>query len=261
MTADAPRDLARTPRGDVPVPAAVLRVAAGRPLRPVWTNVLGGLTYEIRGHCFVKWAPIGADLGPEAERLAWAAPFAAVPRLLDHGADDDGSWLVTVPLAGTSAVEDRWRAEPERAVEAVGEGLRALHDALPVDRCPFSWDVATRRARVHDPDPELWHDEHGGLTPTEALRILDDPPEPDRPVVCHGDACVPNTLIADDGVWAGHVDLGDLGVADRWADLAVATWSTVWNYGRGHERRLLDAYGVAPDPERTFFYRLLWDLT
>jgi kanamycin kinase len=72
---------------------------------------------------------------------------------------------------------------------------------------------------------------------------------------------VPNTLIGDDGRWTGHVDLGALGVADRWADLAVATWSTVWNYGPGFEAALLDAYGVEPDEERTAFYRRLWDAT
>ena len=49
-------------------------------------------------------------------------------------------------------------------------------------------------------------------------------------------------------------------MADRWADLAVATWSTTWNYGPGWETPLLEAYGVAPDPERTRYYRLLWDL-
>jgi kanamycin kinase len=54
----------------------------------------------------------------------------------------------------------------------------------------------------------------------------------------------------------GCADLGDLGVADRWADLAVATW----NYGPGWETPLLDAYGIAPDPARTCYYRLLWDL-
>jgi kanamycin kinase len=54
--------------------------------------------------------------------------------------------------------------------------------------------------------------------------------------------------------------MGALGVADRWADLAVATWSTRWNYGDGWERPLLDAYGVDPDPDRTAYYRLLWDL-
>ncbi|MFR9804448.1 phosphotransferase [Pseudonocardia sp. RS010] len=238
------------------MPAVVTWLAAGAELRPVWQNMLGGLTYEIPGRCYIKWAPPGVDLTPEAERLAWVAPFITVPTLLEHGGDSNGSWLVTAPLPGRNAVENRWLAEPERAVEAVGAGLRALHDALPAADCPFSWDVATRRARIQNPDPHRF-----GLTLDEALRILDDPPEPDRLVVCHGDACVPNTLLDDDGRCCGHVDLGSLGVADRWADLAAATWSTVWNYGPGHEHRLLDAYGVAPDPERLFFYRLLWDLT
>ena len=44
-------------------------------------------------------------------------------------------------------------------------------------------------------------------------------------MVCHGDACSPNTLIAPDGAFAGHVDLGMLGLADCWPDLAVATHS------------------------------------
>lgn len=79
-------------------------------------------------------------------------------------------------------------------------------------------------------------------------------------MVCHGDACAPNTLI-DEGRWSGHVDLGALGVADRWADIAIATWSTQWNYGPGWEPALLDAYGIDPDPERTAWYRLLWDMT
>ena len=85
-------------------------------------------------------------------------------------------------------------------------------------------------------------------------------PPADKLVVCHGDACAPNTLITDDGRWSGHVDLGDLGVADRWADLAIATWSTGWNYGPGWEQVLLDAYGIKPDEERTSYYRLLWEL-
>jgi kanamycin kinase len=55
--------------------------------------------------------------------------------------------------------------------------------------------------------------------------------------------------------------MGALGLADRWADLAVATWSTEWNYGPGWDDTLLDGYGIAPDPERTEFYRLLWSVT
>ena len=217
------------------VPAAVEAAAAGRPVHLVWRNELGGLTFRIGdgpGRRFVKWSPgaSGLDLAPEVERLVWAAPFTPVPEVLDAGADDSGWWLVTAGLPGDSAVADRWRAEPATAVAAIGKGLRAMHDALPVDGCPFSWSAEDRLAKglVSPPD--------GG------------PPPVDRLVVCHGDPCSPNTLIAEDGRWSGHVDLGELGVADRWADLAVATWSTEWNYGPGWEEALLDAYGVDADP-------------
>jgi aminoglycoside phosphotransferase len=93
-----------------------------------------------------------------------------------------------------------------------------------------------------------------------ALKIVDDAPDIDRLVVCPGDACAPNTLIDDDGRCSGHVDLGSLGTADRWADLAIATWSATWNYGPGWETTLLEAYGVDPDPRRSAYYRLLWEL-
>lgn len=248
------------------VPRAVLAVAAGRAVRPVWENEVGGLTFEVDDCCFVKWTPHGSgiDLSAEVARLGWAGAFTPVPRVLDIGADEHGSWFVTAPLVGGNAIGDRWRADPARAVAAVGHGLRALHDALPVAACPFSWSAAGRLASAHrravDLDPAGWHEEHQELTVAAALEILADVPPVDRLVVCHGDACAPNTLLTDDGAWSGHVDLGDLGFADRWADLAVATWSADWNYGPGWEEPLLAAYGVDPDPERTAYYRLLWDL-
>jgi kanamycin kinase len=99
------------------------------------------------------------------------------------------------------------------------------------------------------------------LKPVRLLSLESAVPPPDKLVVCQGDACAPNTLLDDDGHWVGHVDLGRLGVADRWADLAVATWSAEWNYGPGWDRLLLDAYGIRPDPERTRYYRLLYDLS
>ncbi len=78
-------------------------------------------------------------------------------------------------------------------------------------------------------------------------------------MVCHGDACAPNTMISDDGEWCGHVDFGDLGIADRWADLAVALLSLSWNYRGDWEDELLDAYGIERDPVRIEYYQRLWD--
>ena len=49
-------------------------------------------------------------------------------------------------------------------------------------------------------------------------------------------------------------------MADRWADLAIATWSAEWNYDPGWQAPLLDAYGVSADAHRIRYYRLLYDL-
>ncbi|MCA1845496.1 MAG: aminoglycoside 3'-phosphotransferase, partial [Actinobacteria bacterium] len=237
----------------------------------VWENDLGGLTFEVGtgpGRWFVKWAPMGSaiNLAREAERLVWAARWTPVPQLLGRGSDAAGSWIVTAGLDGDTAVSQRWKAVPGRAVEAIGEGLRALHDALPVENCPFSWSVEERvadarhRAANRQLDPRRWHPDHQQLGIEDVLELVVDAPPVDQLVVCHGDACAPNTLLDDDGSCVGHVDVGTLGVADRWADLAVATWSTQWNFGPGWDDRLLAAYGVQADDERTRYYRLLWDL-
>ncbi|WP_327043503.1 aminoglycoside 3'-phosphotransferase [Microbispora sp. NBC_01189] len=246
--------IASVPAGPVDVPRVVAELADGDAVTPVWRNEVGGLTFRLGGTGdadtgdadtrYVKWAAAGTpgiDLAGEAERLAWARQWITVPRVLAYGSDADGAWLATAALPGRSAVDPRWTADPATAAAAIGRGLRLLHDALPVARCPYDWgvDLRLRRAGVR----------------------LAHPPAPDRLVVCHGDACAPNTLLHDDGTFAGHVDLGSLGVADRWADLAVAAWSTEWNYGPGHDGEVYDAYGVAPDPERIAYYRLLWDLT
>jgi aminoglycoside phosphotransferase len=259
------------PVEDVEIPASVLQLADGARLRAVWENELGGITFEVgegRERRFVKWTPLatGIDLAREAERMRWAAAFVTVPGVLGEGSDERGSWLITSPIEGDSAVSERWLADPGRAVAASGRGLRELHDLLPVDACPFSWaaelrlEEARRLAANGELDPGRWHPVHRAHTVDQALELVATPPPVDRLVVCHGDACSPNTILTADGAPGGHVDLGSLGVADRWADLAVATWSTTWNYGPGWEQTLLDAYGIAADRERTAYYRLLWDL-
>ena len=85
-------------------------------------------------------------------------------------------------------------------------------------------------------------------------------PSVDDPVVVLGDACAPNTLIAADGTWTGNVDSRDLAVADRGADLAIASLSLDWNFGEAKQSDLFDAYGIAPDDERIRYYRALWEL-
>lgn len=258
------------PREPVDVPSALRPFILEKPYEFVWRNELGGLTLRVGdpSSCvYVKWTPVhgGVDLGAEVERLSWAAPFTPVPLLLDVGSDAQGSWIVTRGINGENAVSPKWRLDPRTATTALGKGLRALHDALDVTTCPFSWSLASRLERVERRvNSELLNGydfphELSGLTMDAALDELRVAPIEDL-VVCHGDACAPNTLLNERGDWVAHVDFDRLGVGDRWADLSIAAWSSVWNYGPGWEQNVYDSYGYEPDLPKIRYYRLLWEL-
>ena len=180
-------------------------------MRAVWVNEQGGVTFRVgsdnSGVEFVKVADMSnvtTDFTDEARRLRWAARYIVVPEVLALGLDQTPAggwaWLRTAGLPGLSAVHPRWLAAPTVAVRAIGAGLRMLHDRLPFRTRSFDCSAASRLS-------------------------VGEPPPVDQQVFCHGDACAPNTLIDDDGTRVGHVDFGSLGVADRWADLAVAMLS------------------------------------
>ena len=128
---------------------------------------------------------------------------------------------------------------PSEAIQAIADGLRAIH-AIPIADFPREWAE------------EVWV----GRAPAN---LGERPPLHEPPVLVHGDACAPNTLITQTGAWSGNVDFGDLGIGDRWADLAVASLSLDWNFGEGHQAEFFAAYGIEPDAERIRYYRALWE--
>lgn len=236
------------PSSDLSIPDKVLELSHAEALEPVWRNELGGLTFRARGMDgarYIKWQPTrglsatklaDVNLLVESEKLRWAGAYVPVPQIIESGSTDRYMWLVTQAINGVGAIDSQWKQDPETAVRAIATGLRCFHDALPLSSCPFqgSW--------------------FGGILP-------DDAPAQEDLVVCHGDPCVPNTLIDEHGNFAGHVDLSRLGVADRWSDLAIATYSISWavNFDHNYDALFFETYGIEPDDSRIRFYRELWD--
>lgn len=259
MTVPAPGSLA--------LPDLVRRVADGRPAAPVWRNELGGSTWSLGNPAeeYLKVGPPHRDFAPgrESDRMFWAGEVLdadsalAVPEVLGVEPRGPEQWLHTSALPGANVVGLglKYASIGDRAgaARALGRALRIWHDSVPVDACPFTWSVEDRIR---------------GLSPGEAGRVLRRAPDLD-PVVCHGDACSPNFLFeaaaADHGETVrltptGVVDLGYLGVGDRWADLAPALLSCGWNLGEGFEEALLAGYGIARDVAKLEFYTALYEL-
>ncbi len=207
-------------------------------------------------------------LAGEAERMVWAAAYLPVPVVVAVEHVGGTTVLITERLPGRDGTDETWRHDLPSLVRAFGEGLAAFHAAVGEEWCPFRFDIGTALDHVHrrvdegliDPARGFDH-EFAHLDRDAALALLhDSAPATEDLVVCHGDYCPPNVLLAD-GTVTGYVDLGELGAADRWRDIAIGGWSTGWNFGTEYEALFYDGYGIEPDPDRIRFYRLLWALS
>lgn len=233
----------------------------GRPWEPVTVGNSGASVHRHDGAYRKESADPRIDLVGEGERLTWlrrqGIPAAEV-------LDCRPGLLVTAEVPGRSAAEP-WPVELRvRIVDALAELTRALH-ALPIAECPFDrrLTVAIPEALSANVDLEDLDAAHRGWTRDDLVaELVAIQPQEEDLVVCHGDLCVPNVLF-DPGTCdlTGVIDVGRLGVADRWVDLAIASRSLASDlnpqYGPWAAERYLARYGAEPDHNKIQFYRLL----
>lgn len=208
---------------------------------------------------------VADDLVDEFARLRWLAGRMPCPKVLAFTSEADSAWLLTTALPGRSG--DAWlEADPARlpmVIDAFAACLRTLH-GLPTDDCPFEAGTelrlaAARRAVVAGSiDLDDLDDDHAGW---DAQRLLAElcrlrPPAAKR-VVTHGDFSLGNVLIDDDGAVTGMIDVGRLGLADPYQDVAIF-WQNLAEWGEAAQARFLAGIGVTDvDRQRLDFHRCL----
>lgn len=250
-----------------------------------WSPVTPGesgatVLHDQIGQRFAKLVPPAQadDLAGERDRIVWLRD-AGIPvgDVLDWRSGDAGACLVTRAVAGVPA--DRLDADALwKSWLPITDLVRTLHN-LDASGCPFDRGLATMMPLARTTvaqnrvQPEFLPEELHDVPPEEILRDLDaELPlrvEQERrdTVVCHGDLCLPNVLIdPDTSHVTGFIDLGRLGRADRYADLALLltnareTWPDE-PAARRADREFAEQYGIDLDVERLRFYLLLDPLT
>ena len=220
-----------------------------------------------------------ALLDDERRRTAWLSPFKiGSPTVLDWQVSDDVACLVTSAVPGIPA-DQLEAASLLKAWPSIAARVRDLH-AIPVKDCPFDrglqamFDRAADVVERNGVNP-IFLDPGDHDTPPHILldRVRAELPERlaqenrDR-VVCHGDACMPNFMIDPETLrCTGMIDLGRLGMADRYVDFALLvgntreTWRSV-EEAQAAQNRLFDIHAIAPaDRARLDFYLRLDPLT
>ncbi|MDH7789130.1 APH(3')-II family aminoglycoside O-phosphotransferase [Ochrobactrum sp. AN78] len=208
-------------------------------------------------------SPVG-ELADEAARLEWLASQQIIcPSIVCFEQEQDRSFLLMTRLPGADLASCVGNLPPERIVEILAKALKRMHASDPAS-CPFDHRLdiriedAHKRVIVGAVDEDDFDDDRAGQSAKDLfVELCSLKPASEDIVVTHGDACLPN-FMADGDVFAGYIDCGRLGLADRHQDLALACWSIHYNLGEQWIKPFLDIYdGPAIDETKITFYRLL----
>lgn len=212
----------------------------------------------------LKWEDSHAlsELPGEAARLQWLGSVGLpAPEVVACESSDEAHFLLMTALDGRDLASSE--QSPETRVTALAFALQQLH-AIDPRRCPFHRDLDVMLAKAQERmlaglvDEEDFDEARLGRSASDLYQeLLRLRPGEQELVVVHGDASLPNLMI-EGGAFSGFIDVGRLGVADRYVDLSIACASVSRNFGPEWVDVLLARYGLAsPDGARLAYYRLL----
>lgn len=262
------------PCAAIAVPASMADLVAGYDWARDAVGESGGCVYRLHGRAdapdlFLKHGrhAVADAITHEMVRLRWLAGRLPVPHVVQFTGTTEEAWLLMSAVPGKTAYQLLEDHPEDRIalVDAIAAFLRRVH-AMPASECPFNSDHGYRlveaRARidaglVQEDDLD---EEREGWTAKQIWQAMHDllPLSPD-PVVTHGDFSLDNILMCDGDV-TGCIDVGRVGIADRYQDLAIL-WNCLGEFGPALQDRMLKRYGITrPDPAKLQFHLMLDEL-
>lgn len=144
--------------------------------------------------------------------------------------------------------------------------MRALH-ALPIADCPFDSSVTAwlpiARQRVADGlvDEDDFDADHHGMSATAILGMVEElTGAACSSVVAHGDFTLGNIILDAAGGVAGCIDVGRLGIADPYQDIALM-WRDLGGFGEQAQAAFIAALNIERiEVERLLLHRTLDEL-
>ena len=261
---------------ELTLPRGLQAMLAGQPYSLDSTG-MSGASIALYEDKVLKIQPVSRETRTEAAMLRWLEGRLPAPRCLYRTEENGVQYLLMTRLRGEMACAPSLLEDPAALVSSLAEALRRLWET-PIAGCPAVWMLDEKLAAAREAvergavdmdnvEPETFGP--GGFSgPSALLEWLCGHRPPEEPVLSHGDFCLPN-LFFENGRLSGYLDLGRMGVADRWQDIALCYRSLRHNYDgtySGAPRRDFDpnslfaALGIEPDWDKIRYYLLLDEL-
>ena len=163
---------------------------------------------------------VNGNLKQEYEILEWIDGRIPVPEALKYLKVGTTEYLITSGVKGTPV----YQLPVERRVDGVrvlAEALKMIH-SLDTKGCPriSTIDDKIKQARKKVDTPY----KKSKLADLEKVNVSENI------MFTHGDYCLPNILVTDDGDLGGVIDWDYGGIADQYVDFVMCSWSLSLNY-------------------------------
>lgn len=211
--------------------------------------------------------------------VKWLNGRVTVPDILAYQIEREKAYTLMTKVEGNMLCEEAYLTAPDRLIKLVAKGLRMLW-SVNVEDCPLKasrlderlkaarYNVENNLVDLDNVEPETFGP-GGFASPEELLCWLElNKPEEDI-VLTHGDFCLPNIFV-DNNRTISFIDLGKMGPADRWQDIAIALRSLEHNFSGKYNGgiayfqfepdMLLDELGIEMDEKKNRYYMLLDEL-
>ncbi len=215
----------------------------------------------------------------EAAMAEWLAGHIPVPKLLAYCVEGEKAYTLMSRVPGKMLCDEEYLMQAEVLLDIVAESLQMLW-RVDINGGPAQGSLLEERLRkarynvehhlvdMENVEPETFG--AGGFTnPKELLNWLENNKPQEKLVLTHGDFCLPNIFAMEDKV-NGFIDLGKMGPADPWQDIAIVLRSLKHNLGGYHHggkafcefraEQLLSRLGIEMDEKKMRYYTLLDEL-
>lgn len=186
----------------------------------------------------LKVQPDSQFIKNEHAIMDWLEDKIFVPKCLCNLTENGINYLLMSKIPGKMSCDNDFMNDPKFLISIIADSMKELW-RIDISDCPVKNDLSTMLSaaayrvehglvNVDDAEPDTFGKE-GFKSPESLLNWLyDGRPEEDF-VLSHGDFSLPNIFI-NEGKFSGFVDLGRMGMADKYQDIAICCRSLHHNF-------------------------------
>ena len=223
----------------------------------------------------LKIQPYTSESFNELIMMNWLEDKINVPKIICYVLENDTTYFLMSKVNGTMSCDTYYLENSNELVDLLVDGMNSLW-SISIEDCPSKvclesklneakYRVDHHLVDINECDPKTFGP-NGFKDPLALYQWLMDNKPQEELVLSHGDYCLPN--IFNNNGKTTFIDIGRMGVSDKWQDIALCYRSLRDNMNGSYGGKVYDfnpdllfkKLGIEKDENKLNYYLLLDEL-